>query len=228
MDRLGERRVRARMACEHAAMILGLASLAFVPAPAQPGADVDSAEPRENATSSCPLVVRDLPPSPLFALDDRRLTRASLLVVDKGARRLMVFERGVLAHCFPIGLGFAPRGHKEREGDGRTPEGWYRTSDKPWSSFEGAIAVHYPNAVDAEDAHRKRRITRRTRDEIAAAQRSKRVPPQRTEMGGAILIHGGGAHRDWTLGCVALDDEDLTTLRGALPSSMRTELLILP
>jgi len=27
-----------------------------------------------------------------------------------------------------------------------------------------------------------------------------------------ILIHGGGTHRDWTLGCIALDDEDMIEL----------------
>jgi hypothetical protein len=38
------------------------------------------------------------------------------------------------------------------------------------------------------------------------------MPPQETVLGGSIRIHGGGAGEDWTLGCVALRDEDVVEL----------------
>lgn len=176
----------------------------------------------------CPDDVAGLPSSELYRSGDRRLQSDALVVVHKSGRRLMVFSSGQLQHCFAAGLGFSPEGHKAVEGDGRTPEGWYRTSDKPWSTFDGAIAIHYPNAQDAEVAYRKGRIRKATRDAVAEAWSERRLPPQRTALGGAILIHGGGAASDWTLGCVALEEPDLQILRAALPPGQRTNILILP
>src|SRR5205085_12471896 len=124
---------------------------------------------------------------------------------------------GVRTHCYRVALGFAPEGHKQVQGDGKTPEGWYRISDKPWSTFDNAIAIHYPNAIDARAAAADGRIGARTRDKILTALDDDKVPPQSTALGGAILIHGGGSSSDWTLGCVALDDADLLELRATLP-----------
>jgi len=159
-----------------------------------------------------------------------------LVVVRKRARRVQLFESGVAAPgtgshgyaCYRAGLGFAPEGHKQREGDGRTPEGWYTTSDKPWSSFHAAIAVHYPSVQDARTAASEGRITPATRDRIVAAQRAGKKPPQTTAMGGEILLHGGGSSSDWTLGCVALEDADIDDLRSRLPTGMTVQVRILP
>ena len=191
---------------------------------------VSPAEPPESgkAATRCPSHVDSLPASSLYDPDDRRLRAANTIVVDKSARALMLYRRGRLEGCWRIGLGFAPIGHKAVEGDGKTPEGWYRTSDKPWSSFEGAIAVHYPSAADAEAGLAAGRIDASTRDRIVAASEAGRLPPQRTPMGGAILIHGGGSMLDWTLGCVALTDEHLQELRDALPLGKQAPLLVLP
>jgi murein L,D-transpeptidase YafK len=127
-----------------------------------------------------------------------------------------------------MGLGFAPRGHKQHEGDGRTPEGWYRTSDKPWSDFAGAIAIHYPNEQDAMIALADGRLAAPEVDEVVESLAHDLVPPQQTPLGGEVLIHAGGNREDWTLGCMALEDEDLASLRTALPQDQRTWLLVLP
>lgn len=206
-------------------MLLVLRTLAMVAAfVLDPGGDVDKPEP----AATCPEHVEDLDPSALFEDADPRLRTSHLIVVDKSKRRLMLFERGRQRGCWPVGLGFSPTGDKEEEGDGKTPEGWYRTSDKPWSSFDHAIAIHYPNTEDAERALRDGQIGARTYDRIVDATKTGQVPPQRTAMGGAILIHGGGAAYDWTLGCVALADEDLLDLRDSLPRSMRAHILLVP
>lgn len=197
--------------------------------PAVAAQSADAGPPGGTAIEEgCVATVDELPPTPLLDVDDRRARRGSLVVVRKGARRLMLFDDGTRTHCFRVALGFAPTGHKEVEGDGRTPEGWYRTSDKPWSTFDHAIAIHYPNEADARAAAADRRIGAKTRDRIVADLRDGRVPPQNTKLGGAVLIHGGGSASDWTLGCVALEDADLLALRAALPRGMRTDMLILP
>ena len=48
--------------------------------------------------------------------------------------------------------------------------------------------------------------------EIVEAHRRKATPPQHTKLGGLIYIHGHGAASDWTLGCVALENEHMKEL----------------
>ncbi len=191
--------------------------LAFVPTHA---AAVRASTAR---AASCPVTVDAVPTD----TDDRRLRGEHVIVVAKSERRLWLYESGSLAGCWSIALGFDPVGDKAREGDGRTPEGWYRTSDKPWSAFDGAIAIHYPNRDDADRAVEQGTIGRRTRRRILEALREGKPPPQKTAMGGEVLIHGGGSRSDWTLGCVALTDADLAELRERLPRSKRADMLIL-
>lgn len=179
----------------------------------------------------CPVTVADLPAATWLDPADPRLRGDDLVVVLKSQRALGLYAGGVLApgeSCWRVGLGGAPEGHKRREGDNRTPEGWYRSSDKPASRFYAAIAVHYPNHDDAAAGERAGTIDAATRRRIQDALRVGEKPPQYTALGGEILIHGGGSWTDWTLGCVALDDRDLDALRAQLPSGMATQVLILP
>lgn len=214
-----------------AACLLFILLLSLVPQ--RGGASPDDASTWERAAEAvfgrsaerdCPAQVGDLATSA-----DPRLRAASLLVVEKGARRLGLYRGGRLAMCTRIALGVGgPEGDKEREGDRRTPQGWYRSSDKPWSKFEGAIAVHYPNADDARAAQRAGRIDEATAKRIVRALRRGQKPPQNTALGGEILIHGGGSRWDWTAGCIALSDTDLAVLRAEMPADMATDILILP
>jgi murein L,D-transpeptidase YafK len=50
-------------------------------------------------------------------------TKADLLVVEKGARRLSAYSHDALIRSYPVALGREPVGPKTREGDRRTPEG---------------------------------------------------------------------------------------------------------
>ena len=165
---------------------------------------------------------------------EERLQSKHLIVVLKGARRIFRTARGKLLNtkngpaCWPIGLGFTPEGHKRAEGDGKTPEGLYATSDKPWSQYYAAIAVHYPSAEDARAGERDARVSPGVSQRIQRALAANKKPPQRTPLGGEILIHGGGSASDWTLGCVAMDNAHIDALRATLPNDMVTEVLILP
>jgi hypothetical protein len=184
-------------------------------------------------TSSCLPTVSALPPE---VSSDPRLQGKAVLVVLKEARRVMAFTDGTLARtaagapaCWRVGLGSPyPPGHKVKIGDLRTPEGWYRTSDRPWSAFYHAITIHYPNREDARKGLVDGRINQAQHDAIVAADRAGIEPPSDTRLGGKILFHGGGGTSDWTLGCVALDDADIDTLRSLLPADLRTDVLILP
>jgi len=187
-----------------------------------------SAPPSPTFLPGCATSPTELPASPLYTPEDPRLRDPTVLVAHKASRRLMLFAHGELRGCWAMGLGFDPRGHKQHEGDGRTPEGWYRTSDKPWSDFAGAIAVHYPNDDDAAAAFAEGRLAVPEHEAVVSALAHDLVPPQQTSMGGEILIHGGGSRQDWTLGCMALEDENLAQLRATLPPDQRVWLLVLP
>lgn len=111
------------------------------------------------------------------------------------SKRLLVLDgvEGVLS-TYPVGLGFAPTGHKQFEGDGRTPEGSYRIDRRnPQSLFHLSIGISYPNEAD-----------------IAFAEAQGKSP------GGDIFIHGGPRRgidplnkRDWTAGCISVTDRQI-------------------
>jgi len=114
---------------------------------------------------------------------------------------------GVVVRSWRIGLGFAPEGDKERQGDGRTPEGSFTiTRLVPKSQYYKAFLINYPDPDDAQRGVRDGIIDQATADSIEAAHRRGVTPPQYTDLGGLIEIHGMGGSVDWTLGCVAADN----------------------
>lgn len=135
--------------------------------------------------------------------------QADLVEVYKSARRMLLKRQGRVLKEYRIALGFAPEQHKEREGDGRTPEGSYTIDARnPRSSFHLSLRVSYPD--DRDKAH-------------AAALD---VPP-----GGDIYIHGlpNGWRKlrtphpvcDWTTGCVAVTDPEIREIWSLVPTGAR-------
>lgn len=146
------------------------------------------------------------------------LSRGVHLLVEKAARRLVLYRDRREERRFPVGLGFAPVGTKDKQGDGKTPEGEYRVCRKnPASRFHLSLGLDYPNAADAERAFAAGVISKAQRNGIRASARGRGCPPWSTPLGGEIFIHGSGSSSDWTLGCVALDDPDMDVLYGACP-----------
>ncbi|MCA9490172.1 MAG: L,D-transpeptidase family protein [Myxococcales bacterium] len=183
---------------------------------------------QEVVVPECPASVDALPVGPTHEATDPRLRGEHVVVVLKERRVLGHYANGALQRCARVGLASGhPSGHKQRQGDLRTPEGWYRTSDKPTSRWYHAIAIHYPGLDDAERGLRDGLIDQAQHDAIVAAVRADTKPPQATRLGGEILFHGGGAS-DWTLGCIALEDAAIDELRAGLPKDLRFWTLILP
>ena len=150
-----------------------------------------------------------------------------LIVVKKKERKLHLYDEGKLVKTYDIGLGFAPSGDKEKQGDGKTPEGeFYIFTKNPKSRFYLSLGVSYPSIDDAERGLREKIISKKERDQIVKAINEKKTPLQNTKLGGEIYIHGNGAASDWTLGCVALDDADMKELFDAVP--VETKILIKP
>lgn len=77
------------------------------------------------------------------------------IVVDKSDRTLSLIEDGEAVRVYPVGLGFAPTGDKEREGDGRTPEGVFRIDRLNGESrFHLSLGIDYPQPEDRARAAR--------------------------------------------------------------------------
>lgn len=125
---------------------------------------------------------------------------ADRVVVYKAERRLELLRGTEVLRSFRIALGLKPEGHKEREGDFRTPEGRYALTERnPDSEFFLAIKISYPSEED----------TRRAR---AAG----------LQPGGAVMIHGQPnsprhsleyyRRMDWTNGCIAVSNADMVDI----------------
>ncbi|MCB1789914.1 MAG: L,D-transpeptidase family protein, partial [Gammaproteobacteria bacterium] len=81
--------------------------------------------------------------------------KADLVVVNKCERVLLLLRRGNEIARFRVSLGGQPVGHKQQEGDRRTPEGRYLLDyKKSDSAYYKAIHISYPNAKDVADARR--------------------------------------------------------------------------
>lgn len=135
------------------------------------------------------------------------------IIVHKSKRKLFVYANGELLKTYTISLGGNPIGDKEYEGDKKTPEGIYYINDKnPNSGYHKNLGISYPNKRDIEQAKKL----------------SKPV-------GGDIKIHGlknrtgviGKLHRwfDWTLGCIALTNNEMDELYYSVPIGTKIEIL---
>jgi len=132
----------------------------------------------------------------------------TVVVVSKRARTLELYQHGVLQRQYPIVLGSRPQGRKRFEGDMRTPEGLYHVQGKRlhdrWRYF---IAIDYPNAEDRD--HYRREL-----DDGAVPEITNKI----LGIGGGIGIHGSDhpnaqeRGEDWTQGCVAMRNRDLTQI----------------
>ena len=119
--------------------------------------------------------------------------KVDLIVVWKSKRRLTLFYRKRPVKSYFIRLGFNPKGHKEKEGDGKTPEGNYWITHKnPNSAFHKSLGISYPNRIDK-----------------FYAEKNGFSP------GKDIFIHGGPRNFlkhfffDWTEGCIAVTDNEI-------------------
>ena len=132
------------------------------------------------------------------------------ILIEKGARRLTVFREDVALRSYRVALGFAPEGEKERQGDGKTPEGLYRIDRRnPASAYHLSLGIDYPQS-----------------DDVSRARAGGYSP------GGDIFIHGqpngfgsvATLPNDWTAGCIAVSDAQIEELWRVTPVGTAVEI----
>jgi murein L,D-transpeptidase YafK len=125
------------------------------------------------------------------------LPKAELVLVEKSERKIYLIKNNKPFREYKIAFGAKPEGHKQQEGDERTPEGKYILDyKKSDSAFYKAIHISYPNEADKKRA------------------KEKGVNP-----GGLIMIHGQKngygwfgfitQSFNWTDGCIAVKNIEM-------------------
>lgn len=146
------------------------------------------------------------------------------LVVYKSQRKLEFYQDGRLQAEFRISLGGHPVGDKQVMSDAKTPLGQFRVCDKGHGMFHRWIGLNYPTTEDAWRGRQSAKISWGEWWVIRVANLNGRVPYGNSALGGAIGIHGGGAGKDWTLGCVALENKDIETIFDEIPLGTEVEI----
>ena len=125
------------------------------------------------------------------------IEEADHVIVNKSQSKMFLLSNGKSFKEYHVVFGENPKGHKQQEGDERTPEGKYVLDyKKEDSSFYKAIHISYPNEEDKKKA-----------EELG-------VSP-----GGLIMIHGQkngfgwlsslAQNFNWTNGCIAVTNTEM-------------------
>lgn len=140
------------------------------------------------------------PEKPVVPVILKPMSKVDNIVVEKSKHLMIAYHQHEPIRIYRIALGFSPIGHKEQQGDGKTPEGHYVIIAKnPNSLFYRSLQISYPSRIDRKIASQKG-----------------------LHPGGDIMIHGVGDNwgwvganhtlRDWTLGCIAVTNQEIEEL----------------
>ena len=139
-------------------------------------------------------------------------TRVDHLVILKRQHKLQLLSGDQIVKSYDVALGRGGLAPKRRQGDGRTPEGFYTIDYRnPASHYHRALHISYPEQTDVQRA------------------RQLGVSP-----GGDIMIHWLGPnfswagenhrHYDWTEGCIAVTDSEIEEIWQVVPDGTPIEI----
>lgn len=138
--------------------------------------------------------------------------QADLVVVEKSAKLMTLYTGSKPIKTYKIALGRSPKGAKYKQGDRRTPEGFYTINGRnPESAYHLALQISYPNERDLEIAG------------------MLGVPA-----GSGIAIHGlsedyewmGKFHTslNWTDGCIAVTNKEIEEIWRLVPDGIEIQI----
>ena len=149
----------------------------------------------------------------LFSSSVFSAQKADAVLVNKSEKKLYLIADGKQFKSYHVVFGANPAGHKQQEGDERTPEGKYLLDyKKEDSAFYKAIHISYPNQNDIENA------------------KNLGVSP-----GGFIMIHGQrnglgwlsfvSQFFNWTNGCIAVTNSEMEEIWQAVNAGTPIEIV---
>jgi murein L,D-transpeptidase YafK len=149
-------------------------------------------------------------------------SKVAQIKIHKTAHTMELVDKDGGAMTYPVSLGPGGPGVKHREGDKVTPVGRYHVVNRgPSKSFTIFMRLDYPNAED-----RKR----------FNALKAEGTLPAGATIGGDIGIHGGTpegwnkrddvttAQRDWTLGCISVEDDEIRAIAKRVPDGTPVDI----
>lgn len=161
----------------------------------------------------------------VFFIEPKTMPDTTSIKVYKELRILELYGDDNLIGRFKIALGGSPIGDKNMEGDSKTPEGeYYICTRNDKSKFTLFLGLSYPNIDDAKRGLEAGLIDEKTFRDISKTIEQKKRPQWNTPLGGAVGIHGKGNTHDWTLGCIALSDEDIKILWKYVPLKTKVDI----
>lgn len=133
----------------------------------------------------------------LLLITSVSFAQVTLVKVKKSENKMYLLESDRVIKEYHVVFGTNPKGHKQQEGDEKTPEGIYTLDyKKEDSSFYRSMHISYPNEQDKANA------------------KNLGVSP-----GGFIMVHGQrngfgwlapiAQWFNWTDGCIALTNSEM-------------------
>ena len=148
--------------------------------------------------------------------DSKPNRKVDLIVVYKSLRRMVLVTDDQVQKQYRVALGLVPVGHKQQQGDWKTPEGLYKIDFKnSRSDFHLSLRISYPDRLDIKEA-KKRNI----------------------DPGGDIMIHGFPKDPtkykfaklaydmglDWTVGCIAVTNDEIEEIYSVIDAKTPIEI----
>ena len=137
--------------------------------------------------------------------------------VFKSKRKMKIYNNGKLLKTYQISLGKEPIGHKEKQGDFKTPEGLYnikKKNKKGYSVAHMSLLISYPNVADKTYADNNH-----------------------WNPGGSIVIHGFMNNQSflegyighlfcsgWTNGCIGVTNSEVEEIYEHTPLGTQIEI----
>ena len=158
------------------------------------------------------LLLALIPAQAMAKPESKRDIKADKVLVLKSERKMYLLHKKNRIREYAISLGDAPEGHKQQQGDEKTPEGNYVIDYRnPKSKYHLSLHISYPSAADRKSA------------------KQRGVNP-----GGDIFIHGlpngmgflSGLFTgdDWTDGCIAVTNREIEEIWRMVPNGTPIEI----
>jgi L,D-peptidoglycan transpeptidase YkuD (ErfK/YbiS/YcfS/YnhG family) len=190
--------------------ILRAASATNTPAPAPSVTPTAAALAAAPGDPSCPArYVCDR-----GALDRSPRPTITEIYIRKRAHELHLVAGVTIVRSFSAAIGSGGYGYKRYEGDRVTPIGTYSITGRYPSRWHTYLSLSYPNDEDRA----------RFAELVARGEVNPKIGP-----GSAIAVHGRRndmsdkehKRRDWTLGCIALDNNEIEEVAASAPVGTR-------
>lgn len=150
--------------------------------------------------------------------------KVEYIVVSKKNKKTFIIADNKVVRIFPVVFGWAPSGHKQFEGDFKTPEGlYYIVNHNSQSAYHKSLLVSYPNKNDAEFAKSQGRSP--GGDVMFHGLPNVGNNETQFEYAKRVAIESMQAlGMNWTRGCVAMENSAIDEMFKIVPDQTPVEI----